>query len=85
MKPVIMDETKSLNALTVDFTNGLGRLSDIVKAEVIEEANGQYEATFDIPIDSVHFDKLHVGGIVKMKANEFDEDQLFRVYKITNR
>lgn len=83
MKPVIMDETKSLNALTVDFTNGLGRLSDIVKAEVIEEANGQYEATFDIPIDSVHFDKLHVGGIVKMKANEFDEDQLFRVYKIT--
>lgn len=83
MKPVILDDSKALNELTTDFSNGLGRLSECTEPRVTEEANGIYEAEFDIPVTAKHFSDLHVDGIVKMKANEYDENQLFRIYRIT--
>ena len=83
MKPVILDDSKALNELTTDFSNGLGRLSECTDPRVIEEANGIYEAEFDIPVTAKHFSDLHVDGIVKLKANEYDENQLFRIYRIT--
>lgn len=83
MKPVILDDSKALNELTTDFSNGLGRLSECTEPRVIEEANGIYEAEFDIPVTAKHFADLHVDGILKIKANEYDELQLFRIYQIT--
>ena len=83
MKPIILDDSRALNELTTDFSNGLGRLSECKNAQVVEEANGIYEAAFDIPVIAAHFKDLHVDGIVKLKANETDENQLFRIYRIT--
>lgn len=83
MRPIICDDTKTLAQIVNDFSNGLGVLGECLNARVTEEANGIYEASFDVPITAKHFSDLHVDGIVKLKANESDALQLFRIYRIT--
>lgn len=67
-----------------DFThNGLGILRDTVSAKVTEERNGAYELSFQYPITGQWFDLIEKGCIVKVKANETSELQLFKIYKLS--
>ena len=65
-----------------DFTkNGLGFLKDATKAVVTEERNGSYELSLQYPITGQWCELITDGSIIKAKANETSEPQLFRVYK----
>lgn len=65
-----------------DFTkNGLGFLKDAIKAVVTEERNGSYELSMQYPITGQWYDLITDGAIIKAKANETSDAQLFRVYK----
>lgn len=67
-----------------DFTtNGLGFLIDAVKASVSEERNGAYELTLQYPVTGQWYSLITSGSIVKTKANETSNPQLFRIYKIS--
>lgn len=76
MIPVLYD------AFEKDFTtNGIGLLTDAVSCIVTEERNGTYELTLIYP-EKGHLAK-HItrDAIIKAKANDEDEPQLFRIYK----
>ncbi|MBR5235751.1 MAG: phage tail protein [Clostridia bacterium] len=61
--------------------NGIGFLRDTAKATVTEERNGSYELSLQYPITGQWYDRITEGCIIKAKANETSEPQLFRVYK----
>ena len=63
--------------------NGFGILSACVSCEVTEEANGIFELAMQYPMDGVHFDDIGDRAIIKAKADQFREPQLFRVYAIS--
>ncbi|MGP1361059.1 MAG: phage tail spike protein [Candidatus Fimenecus sp.] len=70
------------NKNETDFIhNGIGFLSDIITASVLEERNGEYELTFQYPLTGRFYDELSEGAIIKAKANETSAPQLFRIYK----
>ena len=76
MIPILYEKTES------DFThNGVGFLRDTVKCTVTEERNGSYECSLQYPITGQWYDKITDGCIIKAKANETSEPQLFRIYK----
>lgn len=79
MIPYVMDDTKSLTDLVTDTSNGLGRLAECMKLEVTEGLDGQYTATMVIPTAAYNSGLVHKGGIIKAKANNTDEPQLFRI------
>lgn len=65
-----------------DFShNGIGFLVDAIKCTVNEERNGSYELSLQYPITGRWYDQITDGAIVKAKANETSELQLFRIYK----
>lgn len=67
-----------------DFdNNGLGILSACVSCEVTEEANGIFELAMKYPADGIHFEDIQSRSIIKAKADQFRNPQLFRVYKIS--
>lgn len=63
--------------------NGIGILSACVSCEVAEEANGIFELTMQYPMDGVHFSEIGDRAIIKAKADQFREPQLFRIYAIS--
>ena len=63
--------------------NGIGILSACVSCEVTEEANGIFELAMQYPMDGVHFAEIGDRAIVKAKADQFRDPQLFRVYAIS--
>lgn len=76
MIPILYDSKET------DFTrNGIGFLKDCISCTVTEERNGTYEATFKYPIAGWLFSEITTDRIVKLKANETSELQLFRIYK----
>lgn len=76
MIPILYEKTES------DFThNGVGFLRDTVKCTVTEERNGFYECSLQYPITGQWYDQITDGCIIKAKANETSEPQLFRIYK----
>lgn len=83
MKPILMDNKKTLEVLTNDKTNGLGRLNDCVELLVTEHLNGQYTATMKYPVSGIHFNEIELQGIIKLSANQFDEPQLFRIVNVS--
>lgn len=66
---------------TIFTHNGVGLLSEAVKATVTEERNGSYELSLQYPITGRFYSEITEGAIIKAKANETSEPQLFRVYK----
>lgn len=65
-----------------DFTtNGIGLLTDAVSCTVTEERNGAYEATLVYPAKGHLAEYIAEDAIIKAKANDTDEPQLFRIYK----
>lgn len=78
MIPVLYDKSER------DFShNGIGFLSDAIKATVTEERNGAFELSLQYPIGGVWFDLIQNSSIIKAKPNETSEPQLFRVYKVS--
>lgn len=76
--PILYSATES------DFShNGLGILGDCVSCEVTEEANGIFELAMQYPMDGLHFAEIGDRAIIKAKADQFREPQLFRVYAIS--
>lgn len=76
MIPILYEKTES------DFShNGIGYLTDTTKATVTEERNGSYELSLQYPITGAWYAEIAEGSIIKAKANETSEPQLFRVYK----
>lgn len=70
------------NKSETTFThNGVGLLSEAVKATVTEERNGSYELSLQYPITGRFYSEITEGAIIKAKANETSEPQLFRIYK----
>ena len=70
------------NKSETTFThNGVGLLSEAVKATVMEERNGSYELSLQYPITGRFYSEITEGAIIKAKANETSEPQLFRIYK----
>ena len=56
---------------TTDFTkNGLGYLTDVLNAKVVEELNGEYSLTFDYPTKSIQSNELIEGRLVKCKVSD---------------
>ena len=72
------------NATETNFDhNGIGILSACVSCEVTEEANGAFELAMQYPMDGVHFAEIGDRAIIKAKADQFRDPQLFRVYAIS--
>lgn len=69
-------------ASETDFTtNGIGLLTDAVSCTVTEERNRAYEATLVYPAKGHLAEYIAEDAIIKAKANDTDEPQLFRIYK----
>lgn len=72
------------SAMETNFShNGIGILSACVSCEVTEEANGIFELAMQYPMDGIHFAEIVGRAIVKAKADQFRDPQLFRVYAIS--
>ena len=63
--------------------NGIGILSACVSCEVTEEANGIFELAMQYPMDGIHYEDIADRFIIKAKADQFRDPQLFRVYAIS--
>ena len=63
--------------------NGIGILSACVTCEVTEEANGAFELAMQYPMDGIHYEDISDRSIIKAKADQFREPQLFRIYAIS--
>lgn len=61
--------------------NGVGVLSDCVSCVVTEERNGVYECEFSYPITGAFYSEISPDRIVKVKASEYADGQLFRIYR----
>lgn len=68
------------NATEFD-NNGIGLLKDAVSCVVTEERNGEYTCTLQYPITGNWYNEIGEGSVIKAKANETSEPQLFRVTK----
>lgn len=67
-----------------DFlNNGLGILGDCISCEVTEEANGIFELALQYPMSGIHYEDIADRSIIKAKADQFRDPQLFRVYAIS--
>lgn len=76
MIPILYDKNET------SFThNGIGLLTETTKATVTEERNGSYELLLQYPITGRFYSEITDGAIIKVKANETSEPQLFRIYK----
>lgn len=64
-------------------SNGLGILGDCVSCEVTEEANGVFELIMQYPMGGIHYEEISDRSIIKAKADQFRDPQLFRVYAIS--
>ena len=76
MIPILYEKTE--NAFT---HNGIGFLKDATKCTVTEERNGSYECSLQYPITGQWYDRITEGCIIKAKANDTSEPQLFRINK----
>ena len=78
MIPILFDKTE-----TTFTSNGIGRLSDAISCIVTEERNGQYELKMVYPISGVHYAELTHSRIIFAQPAEDENNQAFRIYKIT--
>lgn len=78
MKPILFDESA-----TQFNTNGIGRLSDAISCNVVEERNGIYELEMQYPVSGAHYEDITIRNIVVAKPSADADIQAFRIYKIT--
>lgn len=78
MKPVLYESTE-----TSFSTNGIGVLSDAISCLVTEERNGAFELEMQYPISGIHYSEIALRSLIKAKADQIRDAQVFRVYKIS--
>lgn len=78
MIPVLYESTE-----TNFTTNGLGRLSDVIECNVIEERNGKYELSMKYPLTGVHFEDLEMHRIIFAIPSDGKDPQPFGIYYIS--
>lgn len=78
MIPILFAENS-----TIFTTNGIGRLSDAISCDVLEERNGQYELTMVYPVSGEHSEDIVVRSIIVAKPSQGGNIQPFRVHKIS--
>lgn len=67
---------------TTYTTNGLGRLSDALTCNVVEERNGKFELSMEYPVEGVHFGELETSAVISAVPADGKRRQPFRIYKI---
>ena len=68
---------------TAYLTHGLGELSESTSCEVVEEANGAYQLTLEIPITARHYPDIARRCQILARPNPTDRPQPFRIYRVT--
>ena len=63
--------------------NGLGLLTGTISAIATEELNGMFELNMEYDSDGFLADVIQEEMIIKAKANDKQQEQLFRIYSIT--
>src|SRR5690625_703766 len=63
--------------------NGLGLLRDSISAIATEELNGMFELQIEYDSEGFLVDEIKKEMIIKAKANDKQDEQLFRIYSIT--
>lgn len=64
-------------------THGLGELSEATSCEVVEEANGAYTLTLEIPITARHYPDIARRCQILARPNPTDRPQPFRIFRVT--
>ena len=77
MKPILYPETE-----TAFDSNGIGILSDVISAPVVQELNGMYELTMKYPDTGIHAASIADRCILFTKPDPVTEPQPFRIYRI---
>ena len=83
MIPYLLDETKPLQELAADRTNGLGALPECIEATVTQERNGAFTFRMRVPMSAKRYPEIKIGGIVKAKVDDESDLQMFRISKIS--
>ncbi len=78
MIPILYEGTE-----TSFTTNGIGRLSDAISCNVVEERNGLYELEMQYPVDGIFYDEITEGRIILALPFDGGTTQPFTVYQIT--
>lgn len=82
MIPILLDNTQLLSTLVNDQTC-VKRLTDCISCVITEEANGAYTATLEVPQTEENAKLINAGALLKIKANPYDDLQIFRVNSVT--
>jgi phage minor structural protein len=78
MIPILYEKNET------EFTsNGLCRLRDCTKCEVVEERNSIYECDFDYPVDGINFEQIRLGRIIAVEHDDTDDIQPFDIVSYT--
>lgn len=74
MIPILYEKNET------EFTsNGLCRLRECTKCEVVEERNSIYECDFDYPVDGANYDQIRLGRIIAVEHDDTDDVQPFDI------
>lgn len=74
MIPILFESNE-----TAFTSNGLGRLYECTSCEVSEERNGMFEADFEMPVGSAHFDDIQCGRIIYVSHDDAKTPQPFDI------
>lgn len=78
MIPILYDASEELYT-----SHGLGELSEATSCEVVEEANGAYQLTLQLPITARHYKDIERRFQILAKPNPTDQPQPFRISRVT--
>lgn len=84
MIPVLFDQNEINLPEDIRFkSNGLGVLKDTISCYVEEERNEEYESEIIYPVEGFLYDKIKGNRWIKIKSNDRYNDQIFRIYYIS--
>ena len=78
MIPILYEKTET------DFaSNGIGRLRDATRCEIVEERNGKYELVMEYPVGGALLEEVSYGRYIYALHDDSGEPQPFMVYKVS--
>lgn len=68
---------------STNFTShGIGDLLESMRCETVVNAEGEYELELEYPAGGKYINQLVINNIIRAKANNHEDEQLFRIYNI---
>lgn len=58
-------------------------LPETMSCKVTEERNGEYEMILTYPMTGKQYERIYPGQCIMVKANQIDDPQLFRIYRMS--